>query len=160
MLLNLLLFELTCRFIEASNGHISTIYTKPSKYTQKSHMFPSGKRHETLDLQDCQEIASDLSQMSINTVLIESNKKTLLKWYLFLIRFAKLHPHLPVTRAVATMFLTWWQCPNIYRFWIRLYNLIYSVTRRIVPKSLGTAIHIPSFQNSNCETLETVDCTS
>lgn len=43
-----------------------------------------------LDLSDWQDIANSLSKTSINTILIKSNYKTLLHWYLVPTRIAKM----------------------------------------------------------------------
>lgn len=127
----------------------------------------------TFDLPDWQDMAYALSKVSINTTLIEANYKTLLRWYLIPTRVAKMHPSAsPMCFRqcghVGTMCHIWWQCPNITRFWIRVFNLVNSVTginiRRSpetalfqklpegVPKKINETnyIHIFGCQNNHC----------
>ena len=87
----------------------------------------------TFDLIEWQDIAYQLSKISINTTLIEANYKTLLGWYLAPTRVAKMHPSASPTcfrrcGQLGTMHHIWWQCPIVIRFWIRIFNLINSVT--------------------------------
>lgn len=68
-----------------------------------------------LELTEWQEIANNLSKMSINTNLVEFNYKTMLRWYLVLTRIERMYP--TASQAcfrhcgqLGTMYHVWWQC--------------------------------------------------
>lgn len=127
--------ELSCQTRGLLRGRISTIYAILTDPGTKLPYMNQWERdlNTTLELSDWQDIAYALSKISINTTLIEANYKTLLRWYLVPTRVAKMHPSaLPACfrccGQMGTMFHVWWQCPVVARFWIRIFNLVYSVT--------------------------------
>lgn len=140
-------FELSCQTRGLLRGRISTIYTILTDPGTKLPYMNQWERglNATLELSDWQDTAYALSKISINTTLFEANYKTLLRWYLVPTRVAKMHPSASPTcfrrcGQMGTMFHVWWQCPVVTRFWIRIFNLVYSVTGVNIRRSLEPAL--------------------
>lgn len=79
----------------------------------------------------------------LNTSLAEANYKLLSRWDLVRARLAKIYPGASpkcFRGQVGDMFHVWWLCSKVQRFWIRVFNLIYSVTGQIIPKNPKTAL--------------------
>lgn len=118
-------FELTCQARGFQRGRISAIYTSLTEPDSKLAYMVQWERdlNLTFDLTEWQDLAFQLSKVSINTTLIEANYKTLLRWYLVPTRVARMHPSTSPNcfrrcGQLGTMYHIWWQCPLVTRFWI------------------------------------------
>lgn len=93
-----------------------------------------------LSSEEWSKIIQNASKSIINTSLIEANYKVLMRWYMVPERIATFVPGASPRcfrgcNTNGTMFHTWWTCPKVRRFWIRTYNLIYSLTQVNLIKS-------------------------
>ena len=81
----------------------------------------------------------------LNTSLIEANYKVLLRWYMVPTRIAS---YVPGASSLCfrgggmegTVLHVWWACPRVKRFWICVYNFIYSLTQVNLRKSPQQAL--------------------
>uniref|UniRef100_A0A803K359 Reverse transcriptase domain-containing protein n=1 Tax=Xenopus tropicalis TaxID=8364 RepID=A0A803K359_XENTR len=74
----------------------------------------------------------NLKHSSTNTVLSEAGYKVLFRWYLTPVRLAKIYQGsnelcFRGCSSPGTMGHIWWQCPKVVRFWVRVYNMVYSI---------------------------------
>lgn len=88
---------------------------------------------------DWHSIALPALRPLINTSIIEANYKVLLRWYMVL---ARLVTYIPGASSKCfrgcgqegTAYHIWWQFPKVKRFWVRVYNSIFSVTQMNLTK--------------------------
>lgn len=127
-------FELSCQMKGLFQGQVSMMCATLTDPTTKLPYMNQWEwdLNTTFEMSDWQDIAYILSKVSFNTTLIEANYKTLLHWYLVPIRVAKMHSSASPTcfrycGQMGTMYHVWWQCPVVIRFWIKIFNLVYSV---------------------------------
>lgn len=111
---HLILFDSPCKARDPMQGHILLLY---SCLTNKN-------LNITWDLPNWQDIAGNLSKISINMALVESNYKTIMRWH----RVPpdqqrwihRLHPR--NCGQTDTLIYIWWQCPEVMRVWIRIFS--------------------------------------
>lgn len=106
------------------------------------------------DLRDHESHHSIVHKRILNTSLVEANYKVLSRWYLVLKRLAKIYLNAsPVCFRVCgqegTMLHIWWTCLKVKRFWIRIFNLVYSVTRLNIRKNIKIIIIFWSISGSS-----------
>lgn len=95
---------------------------------------------ESIELDERQNIAQGATRSLINTSIIEANYKVLLRWYMVPTRLASYVPDasplcFPGYGQEGTMYHIWWRCPKVRRYWIRVYNFIYTLTQINLVKS-------------------------
>ena len=125
--------ERLCNTIDKQTGYISWIYTILHDDELKLPYMICWERDlgEELDRAEWNTLAQFNSKSLVNTSLIEANYKVFLRWYMVPVRLAA-----AVREASPQCFrgcgergtvLHIW-CPKVRRFWIRVYNFIYSLT--------------------------------
>lgn len=84
---------------------------------------------------------------SINTATVESNYKLLMRWYLVPQRLAKLNPAPAVSDkcfrdclSTGTLLHKWWDCPKIKQFWTDIYQIIFTLFGKQLPKNQQEAL--------------------
>lgn len=88
---------------------------------------------ETIDENIWSKWSTMVHKGILNTSLVEANYKVFSRWYLVTTRITKIYPDASPhcfrgCGPEGTMLHTWWTCPKIKRFWIRIFNLVYSMT--------------------------------
>uniref|UniRef100_A0A803K9R1 Reverse transcriptase zinc-binding domain-containing protein n=1 Tax=Xenopus tropicalis TaxID=8364 RepID=A0A803K9R1_XENTR len=78
------------------------------------------------------QLWENLKHSSSNTVISEAGYKVLFRWYLTPVRLARIYHNtndhcFRGCSAPGTMGHIWWHCPKVVRYWVRVYNLIFSV---------------------------------
>lgn len=119
-------FKLSCRTTTHSKGHT------PYSMSRLPYMAQwKGDLESTFDLEEW-HIANNLSYVSPNITLVESSYKLFMHWYMVPTGVAKMCPQASTCfrycSQLGTMFQIWWHCPKLTKFWIRLFNLMQSVT--------------------------------
>ena len=139
--------EYLCVRYDSLRGHISELYAMlMSSSTKLNYMLRwEEDLQETFDLNKWCELAETASKSLINTSIIEANYKVLLRWYMVPARLATfVHGATPNCfrgcGQVGTAYHIWWSCPKVRRFWIRVYNFIYSLTQLNMTKSAKQAL--------------------
>lgn len=139
--------EYLCRSFDKHKGHISNIYGIFSSKSEKLFYMQKWEQdiEETMEMDTWYNTAQLASKGYINTSLIEANYKVLLRWYMVPARIATYIPGAsPLCfrgcGGEGTIYHTWWSCPKVRRYWIRIYNFIYSLTQVNLTKSPQQAL--------------------
>lgn len=139
--------EYLCQNFDKIGGHISEIYTvlTNSSIKQVCMLKWEADLQENIELDEWHVIAQEASKSLINTSIIETNYKVLLRWCMVPARLAT---YVPTASPLCfrscgqegTMYHVWWQCPKVRRYSIRVYNFIYTLTQVNLVKSPKQAL--------------------
>lgn len=134
--------ENLCRNFDKHTGHISRIYNILTSSISKMHYMQKWEQdmEMELDMEVWNKIILNASKSLVNTSMIEANYKVMMRWYMVPERIATFVPGASPRcfrgcNVNGTFYHTWWTCPKVRRFWIRTYNLIYSLTQANLVKS-------------------------
>lgn len=127
-------------------GHISEIYTVLTNCTEKFEYMKRWEAdlQESIELDEWHKKGQGATKSIINISLI-ANFKVLMRWYMVPARLATFLPEASPRcfcgcGQLGTMYHIWWQCPKVRRYWIRVYNFIYTLTQVNLIKSPKRAL--------------------
>lgn len=137
---NSALMEYLCHKFDKVRSHIFELYTILT-YTSanKDDMVKWGQDiQESLELEEWHSIAHLASKSLIKSSIIEAKYKVLLRCYMVPARLATYVPetsHFWGCGPEEMAYHIWWQCRKVRQFWIRVYNLILTLTQINLTKS-------------------------
>uniref|UniRef100_A0A803JBX6 Reverse transcriptase zinc-binding domain-containing protein n=1 Tax=Xenopus tropicalis TaxID=8364 RepID=A0A803JBX6_XENTR len=151
-------FEKVCIKYPYSKGLISNLYNllagihlqDPLPYTQAW----CKDLNTTITDENWTQIWQTTASCSRNTSLLETTYKVLMRWYMVPSRLHKINPQISKDcfrrcGHTGSMFHIWWDCPNVQRYWSRIYNIIYSVTQINLRKDPQNALLNGKIPNLN-----------